>query len=68
VLIGGELQLQTHPFPGVLQGRPLTERVQIVHLVRQQQTQPGNVLRRSIGLDLLDLLSQLGAFHGESLG
>jgi hypothetical protein len=63
VLVGGHLELQAGAFPGVLQGSPIAERPQVVHGVRQQQAQPGHVLRLRVRLELLDLLSQLRASH-----
>jgi hypothetical protein len=63
VLIGGHLQLEPGALPRVLQGALVAERVELIDGVGQQQAEPGHVLRRGMGLQPLDLLSQLRAGH-----
>ena len=63
VLVGGRLELHADLAPGTFELVDLLELLQCVRIVRQQQTEPGHVLRGGMRLESLNVFSKRLAVH-----
>ena len=63
MLVGERLQPQAHPVPSLAQATLVAQLIEVFHVVRQEQAEPGHVARESVGLELLDAIREFTDGH-----